>query len=104
MYKVATWCIIAVIVGLCNASADFLKAAAFVRSSKPMKTSDENKLKVYALYKQATTGDAPKSGQGEIDPYARLTLNAWFKLKGMKQEVAESEYVKIIDQLSPGWR
>lgn len=104
MYKLVTRFILVVIFGLCNAANDFIKAAAFVRGSKPVRMSNSTKLKVYALFKQATVGDCPSSGSGVSDPYRRATMNAWYDVRGMKREDAETEYVKMIDQLSPGWR
>ena len=104
MYKLSILCISTLFFGICSALGDFASAVVFVRNSKPIRMSDDKKLKVYALYKQATIGDCPKSGSGEFDPYRRATLNAWYAVKGMNKLDAENQYVKIIDEFVPGWR
>lgn len=83
---------------------DFVKCARFVRISDPVETSEDTMLRVYALYKQATFGDCQKIRVGEDDGYLRKKLNAWCSLVGMPKEVAEVEYVKLIDNLVPNWR
>jgi diazepam-binding inhibitor (GABA receptor modulator, acyl-CoA-binding protein) len=50
-----------------------------------------DKLKLYALYKQATVGDA--KGDCPTDFTAKMKHQAWSKLKGMKKEDAMKKYI-----------
>jgi acyl-CoA-binding protein len=59
-------------------------------------------LKLYSLYKQSTLGDAGGKKPGAFDFVAKAKFEAWSSLKGMTQETAMSEYVKLVDELSDG--
>jgi acyl-CoA-binding protein len=51
------------------------------------------KLRAYALYKQATSGDVTGARPGWIEVKERAKFDAHSKLKGMPREQAMSEYV-----------
>lgn len=89
---------------LVEANEDFDQCALFVRKSKPVETSEDTMLRVYALYKQAKFGDCKNQRAGEIGGDMRKKLNAWCALVGMPKEAAEVEYVRLIDSLVPDWR
>ncbi len=79
----------------------FQQAAEYVRSlpkDGPVQLSNEDKLKVYALYKQATEGDVqgsqPWNLPGSFE--ARAKWDAWNAVKGMSKADAEAAYVKLI--------
>lgn len=71
--------------------------------------SPQDMLEIYALGKQATTGD--NTGKGRVmenlplepmplsDAKARMKWETWNSLKGMSKEDAISAYVKKIEQL-----
>lgn len=96
--------ILSLLLALGQGSSVFRKAADFVSSTAPVPASNETRLRVYALYSQATRGDCPEQLDGPIDPIRRLKLDAWCSHRGMTQEDAMTKYVALIDELSPGWR
>ena len=57
-------------------------------------------LELYALYKQATVGDATGSRPGMLDLRGRAKYDAWAKLKGMSKDDAMQNYVKQVDKLN----
>ena len=60
--------------------------------------TDENKLQLYGLYKQATEGDAP-SKCTSINPVARAKWNAWNQARGFSSDVAKDAYVEYANEL-----
>ena len=57
-------------------------------------------LKIYALYKQGSTGDNTEQKPGFSDMVARAKWDAWNKLKGTSQEDAVQQYIDLIAELS----
>ncbi len=64
--------------------------------------SNETLLELYALYKQATAGDASGKRPGMFDPVGRAKYDAWSEKKGMSPEEAMQAYVDLVDRLSGG--
>lgn len=56
-------------------------------------------LKLYALYKQATAGDAATARPGLGDLVGRAKWDAWNALKGTPVEAAMQQYIELIDSL-----
>ena len=56
-------------------------------------------LKIYALYKQGSSGDASGERPGMTDFVARAKFDAWAALKGTSQEDAMQQYVDLIEDL-----
>lgn len=56
-------------------------------------------LKIYALYKQGSTGDATGDRPGMTDFVGRAKFDAWAGLKGTTQEVAMQQYIDLINSL-----
>ena len=56
-------------------------------------------LRIYALYKQATQGDASGERPGITDFLARTKWDAWAALKGMAGDEAKTNYAALIDSL-----
>ena len=78
----------------------FEKAAAdVVKHVKEL--SDEKKLKLYGLYKQATMGDINIEKPGMLDFKGKAKWNAWNEEKGKDKEVAKKEYVEFVLPLLP---
>lgn len=61
--------------------------------------SNELKLKMYALYKQATDGDVSGKKPGMMDFVARAKYTAWEELKGMTADEAMQTYIDEIEAL-----
>lgn len=56
-------------------------------------------LDLYALYKQATTGDVSGSRPGMMDLRGRAKYDAWAKLKGTSKDAAMTAYIERVDTL-----
>ena len=56
-------------------------------------------LKIYALYKQASAGDAEGKRPGFTDMVGRAKFDAWDGLKGTSKEDAMQQYVDLIEEL-----
>jgi len=56
-------------------------------------------LKIYALYKQASSGDASGERPGMTDFVARAKFDAWAALKGTAQDDAMQQYIDLIEDL-----
>jgi acyl-CoA-binding protein len=57
------------------------------------------KLKLYSLYKQATTGDVQGKRPGFTNPVGRAKYDAWKKEKGLGQDDAMQQYVDLVKRL-----
>ncbi len=57
-------------------------------------------LKIYALYKQGSSGDNTDKKPGFGDMVARAKWDAWNSLKGTSQDDAMQQYVDLIESLS----
>ena len=56
-------------------------------------------LKIYALYKQASSGDANGQRPGMTDMIGRAKWDAWDGLKGTSKEAAMQQYIDLIEDL-----
>lgn len=56
-------------------------------------------LKIYALYKQASSGDASGERPGFTDMIGRAKFDAWDQLKGTSQDDAMQQYIDLIEDL-----
>lgn len=56
-------------------------------------------LKLYALYKQATDGDASGPKPGFFDFVNSAKYEAWSHLRGMPVGDAQRQYVELVQQL-----
>jgi acyl-CoA-binding protein len=77
---------------------DFTTAQARVLELARPPSTDEM-LELYALYKQATVGDANAKRPGMLDFKARAKYDAWAERKGMSSEVAMQTYVDLVGKL-----
>jgi carboxylesterase len=81
-------------------------AASFEAAQKRVKAlarspASEDLLELYALYKQATTGDVTGSRPGMMDFKGRAKFDAWAAKKGRPREEAMRVYVALVDRLAP---
>jgi diazepam-binding inhibitor (GABA receptor modulating acyl-CoA-binding protein) len=56
-------------------------------------------LKLYALFKQASSGDADGERPGMTDFVARAKWDAWNELQGTAREEAMTSYVALVESL-----
>jgi acyl-CoA-binding protein len=75
------------------------EAAAREAQSLPRRPSNENLLKLYAFYKQATTGDVSGKRPGFTDMVGRAKYDAWAERKGLSQEEAMQSYISLVESL-----
>jgi acyl-CoA-binding protein len=61
--------------------------------------SNELKLRMYALFKQASDGDVSGKKPGMMDFVGRAKYQAWEELKGMSADEAMQEYITTIENL-----
>jgi diazepam-binding inhibitor (GABA receptor modulating acyl-CoA-binding protein) len=78
--------------------ADFEQAVA---DSKTLAERPDNMtlLKMYALYKQGSLGDAQGERPGMTDFIARAKWDAWNELKGESQDSAMQKYLDLFNDL-----
>ena len=62
--------------------------------------ANEQLLELYALYKQATVGDASGDRPGLFDVKGRAKFDAWTKRKGLSKDEAMKKYVALVDMLA----
>jgi acyl-CoA-binding protein len=67
--------------------------------SLPERPDNATLLKLYALFKQASSGDAGGERPGMVDFVARAKWDAWNGLKGTSGEDAMKQYVALIGEL-----
>ena len=77
------------------------KFEAAAQAVKDLKDDPGNdaKLKLYALYKQGTEGDASGRRPGFTDMIGRAKFDAWAKVKGLSKDDAMKEYVALCKSL-----
>jgi acyl-CoA-binding protein len=73
-----------------------------VANSKSLTERPDNStlLKIYGLYKQATTGDNADKKPGFSDMVGRAKWEAWDSFKGLSSDAAMQQYVDLIESLS----
>lgn len=53
-------------------------------------------LDLYALYKQATSGDVSGDRPGMLDLRGRAKYDAWAKHKGLSKDAAMEKYIALV--------
>lgn len=79
-------------------SEEFSQAAEDVKGL-PERPDNDTLLKLYALYKQATEGDANGPKPGFFDFVNTAKYEAWSRLRGMPSEEAQKKYVELVRKL-----
>jgi diazepam-binding inhibitor (GABA receptor modulating acyl-CoA-binding protein) len=64
--------------------------------------TNEDKLKLYGLFKQATVGDINIECPSIFNMTGRAKWAAWNEHKGKTMEQAKTEYISVVDKLSNG--
>ena len=83
---------------MASLKAKFDKAVAESKSL-PDKPDNATLLKIYALYKQASSGDVEGKRPGFTDLVGRAKYDAWAGVKGKSTNEAMQDYVDLIESL-----
>ena len=67
--------------------------------SLPEKPDNATLLQLYALYKQASSGDVDGKRPGFTDMVGRAKWDAWNGMKGKEAKAAMQAYVDLIESL-----
>ena len=83
---------------MANLKASFEKAVADSKKL-PERPDNATLLKIYALYKQASSGDVEGKRPGFTDMIGRAKWDAWNELKGTAADAAMQQYIDLIESL-----
>ncbi len=75
------------------------EAAMAASKQLPERPDNATLLRMYALYKQGSVGDAEGERPGMSDFVARAKFDAWAKLQGTQKEAAMQQYVNLVEDL-----
>ncbi len=78
---------------------DQFDAAVAASKQLPERPDNMTLLKLYALFKQGSSGDVEGSRPGFTDMVGRAKWDAWNELKGTSQDEAMQSYVDLIESL-----
>ncbi len=79
---------------------EFDAAVEYVKTAKgSFKPSQDLKLSMYALFKQASEGDVQGKRPGMLDLFGRAKYDAWAKLKGTDAGDAMRGYIDTVESL-----
>ncbi len=86
---------------MADLNAQFEQAMA---DSKNLEERPDNAtlLKLYALFKQGSTGDADGKRPGFTDMVGRAKWDAWNEMKGTASDDAKKQYIALIEELKEG--
>lgn len=79
-----------------EAAVDKVRNAPSDGSFKP---SNDYKLKMYGLYRQATDGDVSGKRPGMLDMIGRMKYDAWAALKGVGRDEAMQRYIAEVKKV-----
>ncbi len=79
-------------------SEAFVKAAETAQAL-PQRPTNEELLKLYSLYKQASEGDVTGERPGGFDFKGAAKYDAWKNLEGLDKEAAEEAYISLVQSL-----
>ncbi len=65
----------------------------------PERPDNMTMLKLYALYKQASSGDVDGKRPGFTDMVGRAKWDAWNELQGKSSDEAKQEYIDLVESL-----
>ncbi|NND44373.1 MAG: acyl-CoA-binding protein [Xanthomonadales bacterium] len=73
--------------------------AAQAAKSLPERPDNETLLRLYALYKQGSSGDVAGEKPGFFDFVGMAKYEAWEKLQGMETSEARQKYIELVESL-----
>ena len=68
----------------------------------PERPGNDDMLRLYALYKQGSVGDATGDRPGMMDFFGRAKYDAWADVSGMSQDDAMTAYIDLVESLKAG--
>ena len=74
-------------------------AAAQARVKPITGLGNETLLTLYALFKQASVGDANGGRPGMVDLRGRAKYDAWAKRAGMARDAAKAAYIAAVEAI-----
>ncbi len=77
-----------------------LEEAVALTQKFTSKPSNEELLKLYGLYKQATEGDNETERPGGFDFKAAAKYNSWLAYKGKSKDEAAELYLELVEGLA----
>ena len=81
-----------------SATPEFDAAVSAAKSlGKTPSTADL--LELYALFKQATSGDVGGARPGMLDLKGRAKYDAWAQKRGLSTADAQAKYVALVERL-----
>ncbi|MEO7761801.1 MAG: acyl-CoA-binding protein [Casimicrobiaceae bacterium] len=75
------------------------EAAAAASKNLKERPGNETMLKLYALFKQASSGDVEGKRPGFTDMIGRAKYDAWAGMKGKSADDAMTEYTTLVNSL-----
>jgi diazepam-binding inhibitor (GABA receptor modulating acyl-CoA-binding protein) len=75
------------------------EAAAAAASGLATDPGTAAKLRLYGLFKQATSGDVTGRRPGFTDPVGRAKYDAWAAVTGTGRDEARRAYIALVDEL-----
>jgi acyl-CoA-binding protein len=73
--------------------------AASEAKQLPEKPDNADLLRLYALYKQGSSGDVTGERPGMMDFVGRAKFDAWEGLRGLSRETAMQSYIDLVESL-----
>jgi diazepam-binding inhibitor (GABA receptor modulating acyl-CoA-binding protein) len=73
--------------------------AVLMSKELTVKPSNEDLLRLYALFKQSTEGDVTGERPGGFDFKGAAKFNAWSKEKGKPANTTMQEYINLVNEL-----
>ena len=73
--------------------------ASKAAKSLPQRPDNDTMLKLYALYKQGSSGDVSGSKPGMFDFVGVAKYEAWKRIKGLSQDDAMNQYIDLVTKL-----
>jgi len=64
------------------------------------KPSNDYKLKMYGLYRQATDGDVTGKKPSMLNPINRMKWQAWKDMEGTSADTAMEQYIAEVDKVA----
>lgn len=68
----------------------------------PAKPGNDVLLRLYALYKQGTSGDVGGQRPGFTNPVGRAKYDAWKGVRGTSRKAAMEAYIALVEELKAG--
>ncbi|UXH77496.1 acyl-CoA-binding protein [Roseateles amylovorans] len=78
---------------------DQFEAAVAESKQLPDRPDNMTLLKLYALYKQASSGDVDGDRPGFTDMVGRAKWDAWNGFKGLSSDEAMQQYIDLVESL-----